>query len=86
MYFDGQTLEAESQEDEDKILEALRNLGDLNVVEVEHGSTVVQVKNYSFIIGQGNMDFVSLQGNDDESDEMLFRLFLECGGSPDDIQ
>ena len=86
MYFDGQNLEAQSEEDEDKIIEALKRMGELKVLEQEHSPTIVQVAQYSFIMQQGNWDFVTVSAADDESDEMLYRLFLDCGGQPEDIQ
>lgn len=85
MFFDGQNLEAHSEEDEDKIIAALQELGDLEISE-EDGPTIVKVAGYSFIMQQGNMDYVTITGSDDSSDEMLAKIFVGFGGQSEYLE
>ena len=85
MYFDGSNLEAQSLEEANRLIEALKGLGELNVSEDEGSSTIISVKDLTFVMQNGAMNFPSLSAEDDKGAETLFRLYLECGGSPDEF-
>lgn len=81
MYYDGQNLEAESEEETNRLLEVIRGLGDVRVTENVDCHTL-QVSKYTFLLQQGNSGWITMTGADEKSDEKLYDLYVQCGGEP----
>ena len=82
MLYDGQNLEAESEEELTQLMQAFRALGDVAVTENEDCHTL-EVSSYKFIMQQGELGWITVTGLDENSDEKLYDLYIACGGEPE---
>lgn len=82
MYYDGQNIETETEQESNALIEAIKQIGEVRNVD----NAQLYVDKYSFLIQRANSDDgISMTGMDEESYEVLFYLYLRCGGRIEDI-
>ena len=81
MYFDWQNLEAETAEEEPKIIAALKEIGAIEA-KLKANPPTIKVSEFTFLVSEGGSGFLAITGLDEKSDDILPNLFAACGGAP----